>query len=163
MTIINNIEIDNIHYNANGINGAIRNNDPIEEKLHVIIAISNPVQYARRFILAREFVARFEHEEPDCILYIVELAYGNQKHRVAEPNHPRHLQLRTNTSAWWAKEGLQRVGVNKLLPEDWKAVAFIDADIEFSDPNWAINTLKILNGYKDVVLTGSLLSCGLED
>jgi hypothetical protein len=37
------------------------------------------------------------------------------------------------------------------LPKDWKAVAWIDADIEFESTDWAINTLKILNGSKDIV------------
>jgi len=38
-----------------------------------------------------------------------------------------------------------------LLPSDWKAVAWIDADIEFENPTWATDTLKVLNGSKDVV------------
>ena len=42
MTIINGIEIDNICYKQNDIKYAIANNDPIEEKLNVIIVISNP-------------------------------------------------------------------------------------------------------------------------
>jgi hypothetical protein len=39
----------------------------------------------------------------------------------------------------------------KLLPPEWKAFAWIDADVLFEDPRWALNTLKILNGYNDVV------------
>ena len=63
MTIINGIEIDNICYKQNDIKYAIANNDPIEEKLNVIIVISNPCLYAKRYILMREFVKRFEEEE----------------------------------------------------------------------------------------------------
>ena len=37
MTVINGIEIDNINYKVNEIKLAIANNDPIEEKLNVII------------------------------------------------------------------------------------------------------------------------------
>ena len=50
MTVINNIEIDNIEYKPNEIREAIMNNDLIETKLHVIIVVSNPCLYARRYI-----------------------------------------------------------------------------------------------------------------
>jgi hypothetical protein len=56
MTVINGIEIDDIDYKINEIKYAIKNNDPIEEKLHVILVISNPCLFARRYILLKEFV-----------------------------------------------------------------------------------------------------------
>jgi hypothetical protein len=43
------------------------------------------------------------------------------------------------------------IGVKKLLPQNWKAFAWIDADIEFESNTWALDTLKILNGCKDIV------------
>ena len=43
------------------------------------------------------------------------------------------------------------MGVQKLLPEKWKAFAWIDADIEFESVTWASDTLKILNGCCDIV------------
>ena len=58
MTVINNIEIDTIEYKPNEIKEAIINNNPIESKLHVIIVVSNPCLYARRYILAKEFIKR---------------------------------------------------------------------------------------------------------
>jgi len=42
MTVLNKIEIEALEYKRNEIKDAIRNNDPIEEKLHVIIVVSNP-------------------------------------------------------------------------------------------------------------------------
>jgi hypothetical protein len=42
MTVVNGIEIDEIDYIMNDIKSAIQNNDPIEDKLHVILVISNP-------------------------------------------------------------------------------------------------------------------------
>jgi len=53
MTVINGIEIDNIRYKHNIIKEAIENNDPIEEKLHVIAVISNPCLFAKRYILMK--------------------------------------------------------------------------------------------------------------
>ena len=118
MTIINNIEIDNIEYEKNIIKDAIINNNPVEDKLNVIIVVSNPCQFAKRYILAREFIKRFD-DEVDVKLFIVELIYPNQKYVLTEPNNPNHLQL--------------------------------DADIEFENASWAMDTLKILNGCKDIV------------
>lgn len=151
MTVLNGIEIDDLNYTQNYIKMAIQNNDPIEDKLHVVIAVSNPCQYARRYILAREFIKRFEEEEHDAMLYVVELAYSGKPFYVTKAENPRHLQLRTNTAPLWHKENMINIGVKKLLPPGWKAFAWIDADIEFESATWAKDTLKILNGCRDVV------------
>jgi hypothetical protein len=152
MTVINTIEIDNINYKRNEIKNAILNNDPIEDKLNVIIVISNPCLYAKRYILTREFIKRFEEEETNVNLYIVELCYGNQEFIITNSKNKKHLQLRLNTNeVIWHKENMINLGVKKLLPKKWKAFAWIDADIEFENSTWALDTLKILNGCKDVV------------
>ena len=150
MTVINNIEIDDIQYHRNIIKEAIVNNEPIDDKLHVVIVISNPCLFARRYILTREFVQRMELEETDIHLYVVELAYQNQRFLVTDKKNPKHLQIRTETPIWH-KENMINLGIRKLLPKSWKAVAWIDADIEFENPSWAKDTLKVLNGTKDVV------------
>lgn len=150
MTIINGIEIDYITYNKNDMKEAILNNDPIENKLHVVAVISNPCLFARRYILLKEFVNRLEIEESNIILYIVELCYGDQKFLVTDSKDPLHLQLRVNTPIWH-KENMINLAVKKLLPASWKAFAWIDADIEFESTTWALDTLKILNGCRDIV------------
>jgi len=150
MTIINGIEIDNITYNSNTIKEAIQNNDQIEEKLHVIAVISNPCLFAKRYILMKEFIERIERDEPDVILYIVELCYEKQNFIITKKNNSRHLQLRTTTPLWH-KENIINLGVKHLLPSSWKAFAWIDADLEFESATWAKDTLKILNGCKDIV------------
>lgn len=150
MTIINGIEIDTIRYNENDMRKAIMNNEPIEDKLHVIIVISNPCSFAIRYILTKEFIHRMI-DETSIILYIVELAYGDQEFHITEQNNEHHLRLRTNYSPIWHKENMVNIGIKKLLPQNWKAVAWVDADIEFDNEHWAMDTLKILNGCKDVV------------
>ena len=150
MTVINGIEIDDIDYKVNDIKYAISNNDPIESKLNVIIAISNPCQYARRYILCREFIKRFEEEEENVNLYVVELIYPGQKFIITDSKNKKHLQLKTQTPIWH-KENMINLGVKYLLPKTWKAFAWIDADIEFESNTWATDTLKILNGCKDIV------------
>ena len=143
MTIMNNIEIDNIDYTQNLTKTAILNNDFIDNKLHVIIVISNPCHYARRYILAKQFIRRMVHEN-NVQLHTVELSYDGKFYLHS------NLQLHS-TIPIWHKESMINVAVKKLLPSNWKAMAWIDADIEFESATWASDCLKILNGYKDIV------------
>lgn len=149
MTIINGIEIDFIQVERDETRNAIVNNEPLDTVLHVVAVISNPCQFARRYILAREFMKRMEREN-NIRLYFVELAYGDQGFHVTEAKNKRHLQLRGETPLWH-KENMINLGIKKLLPASWKAVAWIDADIEFENSSWALDTLKVLNGFKDIV------------
>jgi hypothetical protein len=148
--IINGIIIDDIDYKLNDIKYAIQNNDPIEDKLNVILVISNPCLYAKRYLLFNQFVNRIEEEEEHVRLFVVEMAYGDQKFIVTKSKNPNHLQLRSETPIWH-KENMINLGVKYLLPKNFKAFAWVDADIEFESPHWAQDTLKILNGSKDVV------------
>lgn len=150
MTVINGIEIDNINYKVNEIKLAISNNDPIEEKLNVIIVISNPCLYAKRYILLKEFVKRIEEEEEHVNLFIVEMIYENQKFIVTNKKNKNHLQVKTDVPIWH-KENMINLAVKYLLPSNYKAFAWVDADVEFENNSWAMDTLKILNGCKDVV------------
>ena len=149
MTVVNGVEIDCINYKLNTLKLAIANNDPIEEKLNVILVISNPCLYTRRYILLNEFVKRIENEEENVELYIVEMIYPGQKFAVTRKNNKNHLQLRTNIPIWH-KENMINLGTT-LLPPNWKAFAWIDADIEFESTTWALDALKVLNGTYDVI------------
>ena len=138
------------HYKKNLIKESIRNNDPIESKLHVIAVITNPCRYERRYTLMEEFQRRFRNEEDDVLLYIVEIVYGDESFRCTDSSNPRHLQLRTGHTLW-LKENMINIGVRTLLPSDWKAFAWIDCDLEFESLTWATDALKLLNGAFDIV------------
>jgi len=131
------------------IKDAIYNNDPIEEKLNVIAVISNPCLYARRYKLFNEFIKRMEEDE-HVNLFIVELVYNDQSFVITNKSNKNHLQLKTDDPLWH-KENMINLGVQHLLPKNYKAFAWIDGDIEFDNNSWALDTLKILNGCKDVV------------
>ena len=150
MTIINGIEIDHINYKQNDIKYAIHNNSPIESKLNIVVVISNPCLYSKRYILFKEFLKRIEEEEEHVRVYVVELIYKNQKFIITDAKNKNHLQIKTDVPIWH-KENMINLGVKYLLPKDYKAFAWIDADIEFDNNSWALDTLKILNGSKDVV------------
>jgi hypothetical protein len=134
------------------IRDLIRNNDLIEDRLRVVMVVSNPCNYIRRYVLAKQFIARMEAEEPAVDLFVVELVYGDQPFLMTSPQNPaRHLQLRTNTSPLWHKENMINLGVRHLFPSDWKAFAWVDCDVEFESPTWATDTLRLLNRSIDVV------------
>ena len=142
--------MENVEENEkNNIKSLILNNTPIDENLHVIAVVSNPCNYKIRYKLMDEFINRME-KEPHVILYVVELVYNDQSFEITSANNKRHLQLHGQIPLWH-KENMINLGIKKLLPSDWKAVAWIDADVDFDNPYWAINTLKILNGGKDIV------------
>jgi hypothetical protein len=42
------------------------------------------------------------------------------------------------------------LGVRHLLPTNWKYLAWVDADIKFDQPNWALETIHQLQHYKVV-------------
>ena len=154
MTVTNGDKICDINYKKNDIKYAIKHNTPIEDKLNVVIVLSNPCMYERRIKLLKEFVNRIEMEEEDVNLFIVEMIYNEvvkeQCFTVTEHGNATHLQIETDKPLWH-KENMINMAVKHLLPRDYKAFAWVDADIEFESASWAMDTLKILNGCKDVV------------
>jgi hypothetical protein len=70
---------------------------------------------------------------------------------VTDSRNPRHLQLVSSEFPIWSKESLINSGVATLLPPSWKAVAWIDADVQFDSIEWATDALRLLNGAYDVV------------
>lgn len=142
-----NLEID--IQTADIVRNTILKDKKIDSILHIILVISNPCNYKRRIQLAKDFINRIK-KESNVKLYIVELTFGNQEYQLTESTNPKHLQLNTNTDPLWHKENLINLGIQNLLPDNWKAVAWIDADIEFDNPHWVSDTLKLLNKY-DVV------------
>ena len=149
MTVITGIKVDTI-YRLNEVKSAIENNDLIEDKLNVIIVISNPCLFKKRYKLMFEFINRIETEEKNVNLFIVELIYKNQQFVITSSDNKNHLQLKTDCPLWH-KENMINLGIKKLLPVNWKAVAWIDGDVEFENTNWVNDTLKILNGSQDIV------------
>ena len=164
MTILDNLP--NIIYSKNEIHQTIINNEILDTTLHVIMVISNPCQYTRRIVLAKEFIKRMEKFN-NMELYIVEMLYkcnieNGYDYQITSSDNPKHLQLYTDIPLWH-KENMINIGLRKLLPPSWKAFAWIDADIEFDNVHWVTDTLKILNGSKDIVQLFSVVSDQLKD
>lgn len=119
---------------------------PVAAPLHVIAVISNPMRYASRYRLYRAFEKMVE--DSGAILTTVELALRDRHFEVTSHHNPRHVQLRS-PSVLWHKENLVNIGL-RHLPADWEYVAWIDADVIFTRPDWATETVHLLQTY-DVV------------
>jgi hypothetical protein len=116
------------------------------EKLHVVTAISNPVNYISRYELYVEFEKRMK--DAGVILWTVELAYGERSFVVTKPDNPFHLQLRVGGedrkgNVIWSKENLLNLMIQRI-PKEGKYIAWIDADIIFQRPDWAEETIQQL-------------------
>jgi len=140
----------NIESKVSLLKETLDNNEKIEDKLNVISVISNICEFKTRWRLMKEFIERMNSIQ-NINFYVVELAYDNQEFNVTNSSNPNHLQLRTK-HALWHKENMINIGIKKLLPSDWKSVAWIDGDIEFDNPNWVVDALKILTKFDIVQL-----------
>ncbi len=107
--------------------------------LWVIAAYYNPHGYKTR---AAHF-ARFSDSlrRSDIALLTVECAFFDEP--FALPPGPWTLQFRC-TSVLWQKERLLNVAIAKLPPQCTK-VAWLDADILFTRPSWAVDTSRLLD------------------
>lgn len=115
-----------------------------DSTLHVIGVISNSARWHSRYRLARAWQEHMR-ATPNVELHMVELAFGDRHHEVTLPGGA-DLQLRSNAEIW-AKENMINLGVQHLLPRDWKYVAWIDADVAFQQPNWALETIHLLQHF----------------
>lgn len=145
--------------------------DRVAEPLYCIVPIFNAFRWKSRWKHAARAIKHFT--ESGAVVYVVEAAFGEREHAMpeivphkifadAKPIHDelapncrhddeyrglhRYLPFRTRTEAW-LKECLIDVGVS-FLPRDWKYVAWLDADILFSRPNWVGETIHLLQHYK---------------
>ncbi len=120
------------------------------EILHIVSVISNPCEYKVRWQLMNDFIERIDKEKREnVIVYIVEMAYGDQNFKITNSNNKTHLQLRCKHPLWH-KENMINLGVKHLLPSDWKYMAWIDGDIEFLNKNWVNETIEELQN-NDIV------------
>jgi hypothetical protein len=152
MTVIYGIEVGLVPAPPCRVRDAIQHGAPVAATLPVVLVVSNPCGFARRWQLARECAARLE-AAPDVEVFVVEAAYGDEAFRVTEAGNPRHLQVRTAAPPLWIKESMINLGVRRLVAArrpDWAAVAWVDADLDFDNPRFAADALRVLSNY-DVV------------
>jgi len=120
--------------------------EPVSAPLYVVTSVFNPNRYQSRYRLYRGFEKHCI--DSGAIPYTVELALRDRHHEVTRYDNPHHVQLRGESELWF-KENLQNVGVTRL-PADWEYVMFCDADFLFTRPDWAVETIHMLQHYDAV-------------
>jgi hypothetical protein len=111
---------------------------PPPDVLYVVLPYFNYCGFKRR----QELFIKFVHEIQNVkgVRIVVSELVGP----APLPKLPvwKHVKNRSDTPVWM-KEKLINVGI-KNLPEDWKYVAWIDADITFLNPDWVQDTIDAL-------------------
>lgn len=130
-----------------------------DNTLHVVAVISNPIRYQSRWRLYEAFAKHMDSYDVDVHLHTVEAAFGDRHHEVTAADNPDHLQLRTRSEIWH-KENMINLGVRHLLPVDWKYMAWVDADVEPMNPDWAQETMHQLQHHPVVQLFENVVDLG---
>lgn len=126
------------------------------KKLWVIAVISNPVRFNSRYSLYQEFEKHVK--DAGAELLTVEVAFGDRCHTITNPVNPHHIQLSTYHEIWH-KENMINIGISRL-PSDWEYVAWIDADVAFTNPNWVRETLHQLQHYMVIQMFSECIDLG---
>jgi hypothetical protein len=95
--------------------------------------------------------------QPNVNLVTVEMAFGGRDHTLSSAPG-KHIQVRGHNELWH-KENLLNIGIQSL-PHDWKYVAWLDADIAFARPDWAIETIHQLQHYHVVQMFSHAVDLG---
>lgn len=125
-------------------------------QLHVVAVVHNPLRFASRERLFRDFAARMHAAH--VRLHVVEAAFGDRLHVHHHPDHAQHIFLRQKDELW-VKESMINVGFSHL-PDDWEYAAWIDGDVAFGRPDWALETIHQLQHYPVVQMFQTALDLG---
>ncbi|HZS43549.1 MAG TPA: hypothetical protein VFC63_00485 [Blastocatellia bacterium] len=114
--------------------------------LWVIVSYFNPLNYRTRRFNYEVFVGALERSGLNYLT--VECAFEGQQFSL--PNSSRVIKVRSN-SVLWQKERLLNLAVS-WLPRSCQYVAWIDCDLLFTNSDWTIRTVSLLNDFPVVQL-----------
>lgn len=127
-------------------------------QLHVIAAYSNPLGWNSRYDLFKKFECHMA--DSGVTLYVVECVYGKRPF-VLQGGTANHIGVRADTMVW-NKECLMNIGLQRL-PDDWRYMAWIDADVTFRNKTWAMDTINALQHYAVVQPWSDCYDLGPKD
>lgn len=145
------------------------------EKLCVVCVISNPQLFKRRYELYHQFKKRMLLNQ-NIDFYTVEMTFCQRDFVITvDKDCPvcsdvqkcgccakcHNIRVRTS-SELWHKENLINIGVAHL-PENWKYVAWVDADLTFTNENWTKDTIDALQHHNIVQLFQTAIDLGPHD
>jgi hypothetical protein len=112
--------------------------------LWVVSCYFNPMKYKIR---QKNFDIFYKALKGSNINYtIVECSYKNEPYKTRKDKNV--IQLKSN-SILWQKERLLNIAIN-ALPDKCKKVVWLDCDVLFTNPYWAVETSALLEKYKIV-------------
>lgn len=131
--------------------------------LHVLTCVFNSQRYRTRFDLYENFRKHIEGTgdtvshldyptSANVPLWTIELAFMRRGWAVTQPGDPRDIRMRTGTELWH-KERCYNIAVPHL-PDDFKYIALVDADIQFTRHDWAEETIHMLQHHPVVQMWG---------
>lgn len=127
--------------------------------LHVVTTIANPIRWTSRIALWRRFAQHML--DSGVHLTVAEVAYGERPYECADIPDVQHIGLRSRTVVW-CKESALAIAISRL-PQDWRHVAWLDADIMFRSPTWAADTVHALQLYDFVQPWATCYDLGPQD
>jgi hypothetical protein len=156
---------DTIHQNTSmkrieNIRLEIEKLQPDDSKyLYVILPYFNYCNSNRRRELFIEFVNRYNNET-NVRICIIEARLKNTEYDLPHSFHNiyKHIGVTVNDYIW-IKEALINTMIEHL-PNTWKYMAWIDADITFLNTNWVNETLKALHIYDVIQLYQTCINMG---
>jgi len=114
------------------------------EPLYVVLPYFNYCKYQNRIKLFLQFIKRIYST---CRIEIVIVEGSNPKtNKFDLPDLSDKIFLHIRVAlkdTIWIKENLINIAIRKL-PSDWNYVAWIDADLTFTNETWAIDTIQSL-------------------
>ncbi len=124
-----------------------RRPDCVKDKLYVVTAVFNPHRFRSRWKLYKEF-EKYVLSYKEAHLVTIECSFGNRQKVLVEDQGDNHTVIHVRTKdELWLKENLINIAIQRL-PEDWKYVAWVDADIKFARPDWVGETIQKLQHYQ---------------
>lgn len=114
------------------------------KQLHVITVVSNPFRYQSRYSIYKDFEQHVL--SAGAQLWVAELQLRDRPFLVTEKDNPYHIQLRSD-HVLWVKENLWNI-VASRLPDDALYIMVADADVHFVRPDWAVETIHMLQHYE---------------
>ena len=130
-----------------------------KEFLYVILPYFNYCYSMSRFKLFIEFVKRYTDNE-NIRICIVEGRLKGDQYQLPDTlfNVYKHIAI-TIDDPIWIKENLINTMIS-MLPNNWKYVAWIDADITFLNTNWVNDTIEQLQKNDIVQLFQTAVNMG---
>ncbi|MFZ4632487.1 MAG: alginate lyase family protein [Patescibacteria group bacterium] len=124
-----------------------------------ITTFFNSEKYKNKIINYRVF--RERSKKQGLKLLMVECAFGNNPFELNKADADILIQVRSN-SVLWQKERLLNIGL-KNLPSDCDKIAWLDADIIFTDDNWIEESSRLLEKYSVVQLFEYVIRASEKD